>query len=216
MYIEYFFEREKYFDRRKNDILEMLSMPTDKEVRSCVNCKDTCTCELKSQFCCCMCSADCSLAPKQLSSDPVNYPIEKNILPLVYALMASRIVQPCWSCEGHLDEEGYIGKLPQVWFYSPSVVYPDLISQYLISFLVKKHLENTWKVSVNQYNRDNFSTLFIIQPRLENKQTTDLKSLHRDIKVIADNFEFQLRATAKNQLNDLKRQILQAGEGLQQ
>lgn len=208
MYIEYFIDREKYYDRRKNDIQHLLNMPTDKELRPCVNCRVMCGCELKSQFCCCMCSADCPLAPKQLSSDPVNYPIEKNILPLVYALSASRIVQPCWSCEGHLDEEGFISKLPQVWFYSPSVVYPDIISQYLLGILVKKQLENIWKVSINQYNRDNYSTLFTIQPKLENDQTAELKSLHRDIKVIADNFDFQLRTMARKQLNDLNRQNL--------
>jgi len=90
MYIEYFLEREKYYERRKNDILDLLNMPTDKEVRPCSNCKDLCGCELKSQFCCCMCSIECPLAPTKLSSDQVNYPIEKNIFPLVYAMSASK------------------------------------------------------------------------------------------------------------------------------
>lgn len=207
MYIEYFFDREKYYEIRKTDILNLLQMPSDKEVRPCLNCKDICGCELKSQFCCCMCSVDCELAPKKLSSDQENYPIEKNIFPLVYAMFASRVVQPCWSCEGHLDEKGIIGKLPQVWFYSFSVVYPDLISQVLSDTSYKSQLNYSWNVSVSPYNRDQLSTMFTISPKFDWKENADLKRLHDDIMTIESSFKYLLREAAHFQLKKLENQV---------
>ena len=53
-----------------------------------------------------MCEATCPEAPKALTSDPVNYPIETGIVSLVFEMKRLGIFEPCWSCEGHLGPAG--------------------------------------------------------------------------------------------------------------
>ncbi len=39
-------------------------------------------------------------------------------------------LHPFWSCEGHIGPAGKVTRLPRVWFYARSVLYPRLITEY--------------------------------------------------------------------------------------
>ena len=56
--------------------------------------------------------------------------IEAGILPLVYAVNCLSACHPFWSCEGHIGPAGKVNRMPRVWFYARSVLYPRLITEY--------------------------------------------------------------------------------------
>lgn len=203
MYIEFFKERKTFFNRRRNDLEHLLSMPSDKEKRPCSQCDYVCNCNDNPRTCCCNCSDECPFAAKWLSSESDRYPIEQKILPLVYALTVTRVMQPCWSCEGHRNPQGVISRIPQVWFYSPSVVYADLIKSHISNLLIHKRLNYSWDVSLCEFKRDNVSSLFTIQPNLSSGQQLSLEDARRDILEIAQKFNVRLRELAHEQLNAL-------------
>ena len=43
-------------------------------------------------------------------------PIEPGIAPLVLELRRTGFFVPTWSCEGYLDHDGKLWKVPRVWF----------------------------------------------------------------------------------------------------
>ena len=137
-------------ESRISDLQLLLEQPTSKEMRPCRFCTLTCeTCG--SVICTCNCTPECEAAARKLSSEPDRYPIERLVLPFVFHLNALRVVQPCWSCDGHLDTfsaEEKIWKLPQVWFYSRSVVYPKLINDYLRDLKHHSRLNHHWQVNL--------------------------------------------------------------------
>ncbi len=171
----------------------LADQPSDRERRPCPACELSCDCPDRSPTCCCACSPSCVNAPAMLSSDPKQFPIEANILPLVYALSTLRVIETCWSCEGHEDAHAKVIKVPQVWFYSPCAVYPELIAQHANDLHVKKKLHARWQVVVSPFSACD-ATTFSLRPELE--QGTTLSELRRDIPVLAKRMHKSIRALA--------------------
>jgi len=79
------------------DLQLLISQPTALEDPPCPGCRIH---DLQ------ICSSKCPEAPRALSIDPGRYPIEPKVTPLVFELRTTRVMQTCWSCEGHMDPEG--------------------------------------------------------------------------------------------------------------
>ncbi len=182
----------------------LLTQPTDKQVRPCPGCDVKCSCTKHSTTCCCNCTPACPHASELLSSEPAKHPIEPNVLPLVYGLSELRLVQPCWSCEGHMNKDNQIHKLPQVWFYSPNTIYPQLISQHLHNLHVKNELSESWQVIVSPFSADELVATFLIKPDFNNGfANISLEKLHKDLHLISGSFANRIRKIALEMLNAL-------------
>ena len=178
------------------DMKDLLRQPTVKEMRPCPNCSIPCKCS-KSPTCTCSCSKGCAFTPVQMSSDGERYPIEENIVPLVYEFNCLRVCPPCWSCEGHVDNSGTLKKIPRVWFYSRSLFYPRMISEYLTSLQFRKKIKYPWHIVVTYTPDDSLETTFSIEPRIENIDKASLNDLQQDALTISDNLLQSLQYMAK-------------------
>lgn len=109
--------------------------------RVCGRCDTLCSCG--SGDCTCSCKPSCTEAARFLSSDDA-YPIEKAILPLVFALNQSGYFECVWSCGGHL--EGERATVPRVWFYAPHVELLDCLISELEHAYVRRRTSARWSV----------------------------------------------------------------------
>lgn len=185
-------------------LCRLLEQPTDKELRPCAGCSAECPCTLRSPTCCCGCSAQCPLASTELSFDPDGYPIEPGVVSLVYEIAALRVLPTCWSCEGHCDENAKLHRLPQVWFYSESVVYLELVADYLSDLLFEKRLKHPWIV-VSLPRSDEVSLpRFSIRPDLRAMEDSELQVLQEDLHVLAEGLGPTLRRMAQRRLSALR------------
>ena len=204
MHINHNRSKDKFRDRAILDLEDLLAQPTDKMLRPCHECQETCHCGRASKTCCCLCSAKCAFAAHYLSSDANRYPIESKVLPLVYAMASLRVVQPCWSCEGHYNALDVFDKKPQVWFYSDSAWYPNLIAHYLADLHFQKKLGYRWEVAMcPQAYKDEIT--FTIQPDLTDVAIKRLGQMQADIAVIAENLVVEMQARSKKHLALLKK-----------
>lgn len=195
-------EQEQAARMRADDLTCLLQQPTDRERRPCPNCNKACGCPSRSTHCCCGCSARCPDAPRFLSSEPAQHPIEPHMVPLVYALASLRLVPPCWSCEGHLRPSGGLVRLPQVWFYSASTVYPELIATHLADLKFRDKLRHQWMVSLCPHTAGG-ATIFQIQPESltpSEVQEAQLQALQGDLQTIAESLDISIRQLAGNLL----------------
>lgn len=203
MHISNFIEDEEQdLAHRKMDLTNLLLQPSDKEKRPCRGCHVPCPCKA-SKTCCCACSSECTLAPRFLSSDPEHYPIEKRIVPLVYAMNLLRLLKTCWSCEGHLSGEGRLHKLPQIWFYSDAVVYPQLIAEVLHEQKFRNCLSHRWSVSLCIQDYVEAATTFVIKPDFYPGEIPDLDNLQEDVKKLATVLVTQVRQKAREYIRKL-------------
>ena len=182
----------------EKELENFIRQPTDKTLRVCNGCTLLCSCS-QSPTCTCNCSSSCPNAGNFLSSDP-EYPIEPNIVPLVYALKSMRSYVPCWSCEGHNDYAGNLSRLPRVWFYSASPFYPRILVEYLEHLRQKKKIQNPWQLSVISPTTDHYNLTFSLEPNLTLENATQLSSLRQDINVIAESMDISLRQAAHSYL----------------
>ncbi len=136
-----------------------------------------------------------------LSTDPENYPIESGIVPLVFSLCSLRECQPYWSCEGHQFPNGDI-KIPQVWFYSRSWVYPKLISEYLVDLKRIKKICNHWHVRLT-FAEGLLVGGFSIEPDLKAIGEISLSTMQYDAKIIAEDLAKNLKRKASSYLKRL-------------
>lgn len=196
--------KDKQVDEfRRQELLQVLCQPSEKEQRPCPSCKKICVCDKRSNKCTCECSVNCSDAPRFLSSDPDRYPIEAKVMPLVYAMSTLRMAPPCWSCEGHLTTKGDLLRLPQVWFYSASTIYPELISEYLHDLAFHKQTCCTWGVTVCPHTESN-ATTFSLKPEQSNDIRKELWQLQNDLHTISYSLRdgiFQLAEKKLSRLN---------------
>ena len=109
-----------------------------------------------------------------------------------------------WSCAGHEDYRGQIAKLPRVWFYTRSVVFPRLIQLHLTNLSIQEKLHFTWHVQVTFSDLDNPDTGFSIEPDAVDPSTMSLKKLHRDIAAIAENLVPNIQTAAAKMLKDTR------------
>lgn len=174
------------------DLERLLSPPPDDGFRPCPGCRrqagDT------------NCSPRCHEAAQALSSEP-DYPLESQVVAIVFELNSLRLLQACWSCEGHLDHEGKVWKLPQVSFYSFSPLYPQLLSNYLDRLAFRKQLHSPWNVTFTSYGQMATNT-YCLEPRL--RVEPDLTMLQRDLQVIGDQLAERIRCEARAVLQELK------------
>lgn len=148
---------------------------------------------------------NCPNAPKALSTDPVKYPIEAPIVPLVYGLTTLRVVESCWSCGGHRATAHSPMKLPQVWINSPAGVYPELIAQHMGNLWRSRRLSYKWEVAVNAFQPDGAATTYVIRPNLGGESDApDLDRLRHDLSNIAEALQLKIKNLATDELGDLR------------
>ena len=186
----------RFHSERKKEVLielqDLLSQPWDRQRRPCPSCRIQFGSE--STLSAAHCSSDCRFAPRFMSSDPEKYPIESGVVPLVYALYRMRLMEPCWSCEGHLEATKQIWKMPKVWFYSASHFYPKLVAQ-LISELQGKHkISNSRGVRILPFSQSMYDTTYSIKPQAGDQS---LARLHADIKVISKTLRLDMLSLAR-------------------
>lgn len=135
-----------------------------------------------------------------LSTDGERYPIEPGVLPLVKALACMRVIQPCWSCEGHPQQVGP-HSLPEVWFYAGSARYVELLQSYVSELLLSRQIASAWQVTVCPYQQGDVGTMFVLRP--EGTAHASLATLHADAATIGDKLQQHLRESARERLQSL-------------
>lgn len=177
------------------DLLRLIAQPSAAEVPPCPDCK------LHSQV---TCASNCEHAPRNLSIDAINYPIESNVVPLVYELAAVRLIQPCWSCEGHLNPNGELWKIPQVSFYSESPMYAQLLLRHISALDLQKRLTYPWHVVLSDFGQT-WDITYTLEPNLNYDQAhhIQLNLLQRDLNTLAENLSARLKILAQAMLDEL-------------
>ncbi len=168
---------------RLRDLDALVRQPTGRELRVCPGCTVPCPCS-GSPTCTCHCGPQCPQAPEQLSSEGDRYPVEPKIVPLVFAFQELRVCPPCWSCEGHLRGDGEVFRLPQVWFYTRSLVYVRLLGEWLRALRHDGRIANPWHICVS-YSESGLDTAFSLEPDLKTMPRVDLAALQQDVPVLA-------------------------------
>lgn len=151
-------------------------------------CGESCTLKCSqcgATACQCDCSADCADAPRALSPEPDQFPIEPGIMPRVFEMKRLGLFTPCWSCEGHLRPDRSLWKLPSVWFYCDSLVHVRLLSQGLSHLRAARALSVPWQVAVTFSDSDNPETTFALEPSRSGDGELSLPALQKDAGVIA-------------------------------
>jgi hypothetical protein len=181
--------------RQLGSELATAAAPTLPEGRVCgESCTVKCP-QCGSTACQCECSPRCPEAPRALSVEPDQHPIEAAILPLVYEMTRLGIFTPCWSCEGHLRPDGSAWKLPGVWFYCDSTVHLRLLSDGLKNLQLEKKLRGQWQIVVAFSDPDNPETTFALEPAAGD--ATPLAALREDVAAIARSLESTLTLEAR-------------------
>jgi hypothetical protein len=135
-----------------------------------------------------------------MSSEGGSYPIEPKIVSLVFGFNCLRVCHPFWSCEGHAYPDGSLQRVPQVWFYARSLVYPKLIGDWLTSLHFKKRIAQPWHVCVS-YSASSLDTGFSIEPDMKTMSRVVLDELHDDVAVLAGTLVPDVRALAGDYLD---------------
>lgn len=181
--------------QRAADLERLVAVPHYREARPCAGCARRCPCARRSEVCACGCSSACPDAAQRLSSAPERFPIEPRVLPLVFELNSLRVVQPCWSCEGHGGPDDAPHKTPSVWFYSASVVYPRLLTEHVDGLWFARALGTRWRIAVCPHSADPGATTFALEPELGTPGPS-LAGLQRDLEVVAADLASSLRRRA--------------------
>lgn len=180
--------------RIRSDLELLLSQPGAELRPPCQNCR---------QHKVDLCNSKCGEAASALSSDPNNFPLEPKVVPLVYELRKTRVIQPCWSCEGHIGHDGKLWKLPQICFYSASPVYATLLVNYLSLLQHKKKLTHEWIIVVSSFSNKANSLTYTIEPKLSPDISIHLGSMQADLIIIADNLAENIKREAMSMLEAL-------------
>ncbi|MCK4743276.1 MAG: hypothetical protein KAT25_05610 [Sulfuriflexus sp.] len=171
----------------KEDLRLFLEQPSPQQLAPCPGCQQHTPDD---------CSSKCTDAAEALSIDPVLYPIEKNVVPLVYELMATQLIQTCWSCEGHMNENNTLWKLPQVCFYTASSAYVKLLCRHIALLNQHKCLKHPWHIVLSEFSM-NSRLAYSIQPNLNDVNEPHLGLLQQDLNIIADDLNNKLKKYAK-------------------
>lgn len=178
----------------KKNLEFFLSLATPAEIPPCPNC----THHVGSQ-----CSPKCSEAQSSLSTHPDEFPIELNIVPLVFGLMSTRVTQTCWSCEGHMDSNNNLTNLPTVSFYTSSSVYPQLLHKHLSRLMLDKNIFYKWQVVLADYAQT-WAQTYSIAPDLNFvDKDVSLGALQNDLKIIAEDLQSKLKFLAREMITEL-------------
>jgi len=182
----------KFSQNDKQDIIDalgqLIQQPTATDSPPCPNCQRTDTGDLG-------CSYSCENAPTALSEEPDKFQIEPSVVPLVFELTTLRLVQTCWSCEGHTSVNGEILKMPQVSFYAEKPVYAQLISQYVNELYIKKKLQYPWEVALSDY-RQTLQVIYILKCNTSAINEINLDILQQDLLIMAENLSNEIKNLA--------------------
>jgi len=165
------------------DLRLLLEQPGPRQARPCPDCSVPCPC-CGSPVCACACVPNCPEAPRQMSSDPERFPIEAKIAPLVFALYATRVCRPCWSCEGHLDAVGLLHRLPSVWFYAESPTFARMVHAAVEALRFEKRIAARWRVGITVAEHDNPYTTYTLEPAMAGTPAPTLDALQADAAAI--------------------------------
>ena len=113
------------------------------------------------------------------------------------------MIQPCWSCEGHIGTEGNLWKYPQVSFYAGAPVYVMLLVNYFSQMKHKKLLNYDWHIVVSSFGQRCSNTTYTIEPKLHPSSSQHLGSMQADLLSIANNLDQQIKGAAKKMLDML-------------
>jgi len=176
------------------DLLKLIEQPSASQVPPCPNC--TQALEQRDD-----CSYNCENAASALSVEPTKFPIEQFAMPLVFELTTLRLVQTCWSCEGHANFEGEILKMPRISFYAVRPIYAQLIGQYLTQLYFQKKLHYPWEVALSDYGQTLEITYTIKCDTSFEKP--DLKLMQEDLLNMANNLSTEVKSFAHRMLTKL-------------
>ena len=181
-------------EKTKENLQVFLEQPMPTEVPPCPGCNE----HVKSK-----CSPACSDAPLALSTQPKEFPIEKGIVPLVFGLMSTRVTQTCWSCEGHMDVNNNLIKLPTVSFYTSSPVYSQLLHRHISKLKMDKKLGYPWHVVLMDYAQTWAQTYSVIPDLNFIDKNIHLGALQNDLKVIAEDLQEKMKFIAREMIIEL-------------
>lgn len=199
MHIQSMRGNERYTHLRQKELIKICELPTDKQQRPCFECKRPCECS-QSATCTCGCSAQCEHISETVSSSPQNYPIEAKIIPLVYSISSLAHCQPCWSCEGHTDQQGNVIKYPSVWFYSELMLLPHIINRTIQKLvLYDANVRNKWVVELVSFDA-NIAPAYVLKPTFESEEIVNLASLQGDVRYISEHLFNCVKSEARVQL----------------
>lgn len=191
-------------DKAEQELELLIQQPGATEERPCPNCLLPCESSIPAQ-CAVSCDANCDNAPQALSSEPDKHPIEQNVVKVVFELSTLRLMQPCWSCEGHLNGQGELWKLPQVSFYAASALYPKLLAGYLTKLKSSKQLNYPWQVILVDYGQT-WRPTYQLEPALNHiDEVIQLSLLQQDLNQISTGLAAQLKQEARIMLVDVRK-----------
>lgn len=146
------------------------------------------------------CSLSCSDAQRALSCEPERFPIEPKITPLVFEIQRLGVFYPCWSCEGHLDKQEKLWRLPAVWFYCDDLTHLRLLADGVADLHAKGVLKNPWQVRLGYTDSDVPDTAFALEPFIEDRNSVDLETLQADVAALAREMQSAMRQQAQELL----------------
>lgn len=193
-----------YIEKPKQEIFEveqtrqklqyLLAQPTAVESPPCPNCTNHVVHD---------CNSGCKNAHTALSSHPAAFPIEPNITPLVFGLVSTRVVQTCWSCEGHMDSNNNLTSLPRVIFYTSSVVYTQLLHRHIARLKMDAKLQFSWMVVLTDFAQTWSQTYSVIPDLSFERGELHLGRMQSDLKVIAEDLQAKLKQLAREMIGEL-------------
>jgi len=131
-----------------------------------------------------------------MSSEGAQSPIEHRIVPMVFAFNCLRVCPPYWSCHGHRFPTGELFRVPQVWFYSKSMVYPKLIGDLLIRMKIDGAIQYPWHICI-AYTDQVLESGFSIEPDTKSIEKPDVDRLQRDAASISGNLVNGMKSLAQ-------------------
>lgn len=146
------------------------------------------------------CSLSCSDAQRALSCEPERFPIEPKITPLVFEIQRLGVFYPCWSCEGHLDKQENLWRLPAVWFYCDNLTHVRLLADGVADLHTKGVLKVPWLVRLGYTDGDVPDTAFALEPLIEDRSTVRLETLQADVAALAREMQSAMRQQAQELL----------------
>jgi hypothetical protein len=103
---------------------------------------------------------------------------------------------------------GKLKKLPQIWFYTDSFMLLRVIDDCLSLLNAKSLLIVPWQVSTTYTTKSCEQNAFALKPDLSLVDEIDLKTLHKDIIAIANNFPEMIKKVSVDYINSLKKTLL--------
>ena len=189
-------------NQAEQELQQLIAQPVAHELRPCPNCHLPSDASIPHQYC----NPDCSNAPQALSSEPDKHPIETRVVGVVFELSTLRLLQPCWSCEGHRNGQGELWKLPQVSFYAASALYPKLLVTYLNRLKHQKQLHYPWQVTLVDLGQT-WGPTYQLEPALNQiMEEIKLEKLQNDLDKIGDGLGEKLKQEARFMLANMQQQ----------